>query len=80
MNDFYRKNWMSYLFPVGGPLLVFLVSFFATNIGWRAFPIGIVVCACMVHLTTLKLRRHERDVERLINAIKAAGTVKVIQK
>ena len=75
MNDFFLQYWKSYLFPVGMPFIVFVASFFGTNIGWLAFPIGAAVCILMAVLTTIKIRNHERDVEALMTAIKASGTV-----
>jgi uncharacterized membrane protein (DUF485 family) len=74
MNDFMREYWTQYLAPVGFPMVVFIASFFGTNIGWAAFPIGIVVCGLMAVLTTVKIRTRERDLDRLMAAIKASGT------
>ena len=73
MGDFMREYWKSYVFPVGMPALVFFVSFFGTNIGLAAFPIGFAVCVVMAVLTTMKLRRREREIDQLINKIRAAG-------
>lgn len=80
MNKFIREYWPNYVFPVGAPLVVFVASFFGTNIGWPAFPIAIVVCSLMAVLTTVKIRNRERDLDRLMDAIKSAGTVIKVEK
>ena len=68
--------WPEFLIPIGGPLVVFVVSYFATNIGWRAIPMGIIVMLFCGLLQTIKIYNRWASVENLINDIKKARQVK----
>lgn len=68
--DYALENWKEYLFPVGAPLAVFVISSIWTNIGWYAVPACAVVMLFMFGLTTLKMYVRWREVELLIAEIK----------
>lgn len=69
--QFLVANWTSYLFATLGPVFIFLVSFFVTNMGWKAIPIGFAVVVFMCGLTTLTLYQRWWIVENIMRDVKA---------
>lgn len=53
--DYIRSRKLEYLYPSVGPVAVFTVSYFTTNIGLQAIPLGIMVVGFFVAVKTLEL-------------------------
>jgi hypothetical protein len=50
-----RMSWKNLLVPVLGPIIIFTLSFFVTNIGWRAIPMALLAASISGGLTLLGL-------------------------
>lgn len=68
--QFLREHWKDYLLPVGGPLVVFTISMFVTNGGWRLLIVGPVVLVIMCALTTWTLYNQWYAIEGMMDMIR----------
>lgn len=76
--EFAFSRWKDYPLPMSGPLIVFTISFFTTNIGWKAIPLAVLISGAMLVIKTLMLYGDWRTIEKTIRAIEAAGAVTYI--
>lgn len=63
---FLRQHWSEYLIPILGPVLIFIVSVFTTNIGWMALPMGILVMFIVGGLKTFDLYNRWYAIEAIM--------------
>lgn len=73
--EFTKQRWKEYIVPLVGPVVVFTLSAFVTNIGWMAIPACLVVTVIVTALKTFELYNRWYSVESMMTAIKAAGRV-----
>lgn len=67
---FLKNSWKDYLFQNIATPIIFLVSFFFTNIGLYAIPACIGILAFMNGLTTLALYNRWYAVEQIMKSLR----------